>query len=194
VYAREPRLSATAGYRNDCAGLLEMEHSMKRHRGFSLIELLIVLAIIVIIAAIAIPGMISAKISANEASAIASIRAIQTAQTSYQTSYPGQGYAGSLQVLGGSESCRPSPESACLLDEVLSSGTKAGYEFVVVISGSAKGTNNGYLAAAAPVTYSRSGVKRFCSTERGVVRWDANTEGSTTPPTAEECARFQALR
>ena len=73
---------------------------MMRQRGFTLIELLIVLEIILIIAAIAIPSLISVKINANETSAVASIKAIQTAQTSYQTSYPAQGYASSLAVLG----------------------------------------------------------------------------------------------
>jgi type IV pilus assembly protein PilA len=167
---------------------------MKRQKGFTLIELLIVLAIIVIIAAITIPSLIVVKIHANETSAVASIRAIQTAQTSYQTTYSGQGYAASLAALGGSESCTPSPATACLLDEVLASGMKAGYNFAVTGGNATKGTNTTYVAGAAPAAYNRTGVRRFCSTEKSVIRWDANTEGSTTPPTADECARFQAMR
>ena len=91
---------------------------MNCQKGFTLIELLIVLAIILIIAGIAIPSVTGAKINANETSAIASIKAIQTAQMSYQTTYGAQGYASSLAVLGGSDSCTPSPATACLLDEV----------------------------------------------------------------------------
>jgi type IV pilus assembly protein PilA len=169
---------------------------MKRQKGFTLIELLIVLAIILIIAAIAIPNLIAAKINANETSAVAAIKAIQIAQTSYQTTYTAQGYAGSLAALGGSESCKPSPTMACLLDEVLSSGTKAGYNFVVVASSGSQtgGANTTYVAGAAPTAYNHSGVRRFCSTEKNVIRWDANTDGTTTPPSAEECTRFQPMR
>jgi type IV pilus assembly protein PilA len=167
---------------------------MKRQKGFTLIELLIVLTIIIIIAAMTIPSVIGTKIQANETSAVASIKAIQTAQTSYATTYGSQGYASSLAVLGGSESCTPSPASACLLDEVLASGTKAGYNFAVVGGHPVDGANTTYLASAAPAAYKHTGVRRFCSTERNVIRWEANTEGSTTPPTAEECARFEAMR
>jgi type IV pilus assembly protein PilA len=167
---------------------------MKRQRGFTLIELLIVLAIILIIASIAIPSLIHVKMNANETSALASLKAIQTAQTSYEGTYQAQGYASSLAALGGNDSCTPSPTSACLLDEVLSSGTKAGYNFVVVGGNPANGVNTTYVAGAAPTSYNRTGVRRFCLTEKSVIRWDANTEGSTTPPTAEECARFQAMR
>jgi type IV pilus assembly protein PilA len=167
---------------------------MKRQKGFTLIELVIVLAIILIIAAVTIPCLTSAKINANEASAIASIRAIQTAQASYQTTYGAEGYASSLAALGGSESCTPSPVMACLLDEGLTSGTKAGYAFAVVAGHPVNGANTTYVAGAAPTAYNHTGVRRFCSTDKNVIRWDVNTEGSSSPPTAEECARFQALR
>ena len=167
---------------------------MKRQRGFTLIELLIVLAIILVIAGIAIPSLIHVKINANETSAVASIKAIQTAQTSYQTTYATQGYASSLAALGGSDSCTPSPATACLIDEVLSSGTKAGYNFAVVGGNPVDGANTTYVAGAAPTAYNRTGTRRFCLTEKSVIRWDANTEGSTATPTAEECAHFHAMR
>jgi type IV pilus assembly protein PilA len=167
---------------------------MKRQRGFTLIELVIVLAIVVIIAALAIPGLTGAKINANEASAIASIRAIQSAQASYQSAYGAEGYANSLAALGGSEECTPSPVAACLLDEGLTSGTKAGYSFSVAAGHPVNGANTTYVASAAPIAYNHTGVRRFCSTDKNTIRWDANTEGSTTPPTAEECVRFQAMR
>ncbi len=98
----------------------------RHNKGFSLIELLIVVGIILIIAAIAIPNLLRAKISANEASAVQSIRTIQQAELSYTTSYPNQGYAAQLSNLGGAAPCAPSPASACLIDQSLSAGTKGG--------------------------------------------------------------------
>jgi type IV pilus assembly protein PilA len=167
---------------------------MKRQKGFTLIELLIVLAIIVIIAAITIPSLTAVKMHANETSAVASIKAIQTAQASYQTTYSTPGYAASLMVLGGSESCTPSPDTACLLDEGLTGGVKAGYNFAVTGGNSTTVANATYVAGAAPAVYNHTGVRRFCSTDKNLIRWDANNEGSTTPPSAAECARFQAMR
>ncbi|MGE5205675.1 MAG: prepilin-type N-terminal cleavage/methylation domain-containing protein, partial [Chlamydiota bacterium] len=81
--------------------------SSRRAKGFSLIELLIVVAIILIIAAIAIPNLLRARISANEASAVSSIRTIQQAELSYTTSYPNNGYAAQLSNLGGAVPCVP---------------------------------------------------------------------------------------
>jgi type IV pilus assembly protein PilA len=134
------------------------------------------------------------KIHANEASALASIRAIQTAQTSYEAAYPTEGYASSLEVLGDSESCKASQTTACLLDEGLTSGVKAGYYFAISAGNPTDGANTSYVAGAAPVTYNRTGVRRYCSTEKSVIRSDANKEGSMTPPVAAECVQFKALR
>ncbi|HLX83681.1 MAG TPA: prepilin-type N-terminal cleavage/methylation domain-containing protein [Terriglobales bacterium] len=167
---------------------------IRPQRGFTLMELVIVLAIILVIAAVTIPSLIAMKIRANEASALASIRAIQTAETSYEAAYPTEGYAGSLSVLADSESCRQSSTSACLLDEGLSSGTKAGYNFAVSAGNLVNGANTSYVAGAAPESYNRTGVRRYCSTEKSVIRLDANKEGSTNPPTTDECVRFAAMR
>ena len=84
---------------------------------------IIVVAIILIIAAIAIPNLLRAKISANEASAVGSIKAINTAELSYQTAYPSSGYATSLSNLGGAAPCTPSPATACLIDQSLEHST-----------------------------------------------------------------------
>jgi prepilin-type N-terminal cleavage/methylation domain-containing protein len=169
-------------------------NTTKTSKGFSLIELLIVVAIILIIAAIAIPNLLRARISANEASAVASIRAINTAELAYQTSYPNAGYAPALANLGGGNPCTPSPTTACLLDNNLANGTKSGYNFTAQGGSPVNGANTSYVAGAAPTSYNQSGVRLFCSIEDNVVRWDANTSKSTTPPNAQQCPNFTPLQ
>ncbi len=144
---------------------------MRRQKGFSLIELLIVVAIILIIAAIAIPNLLRAKISANESSAAASVRQISTAQIAYAASYQATGYAAALSNLGpGATNCSGGPTSsnACLLDVVLASGTKSGYQF---LSAGAAGTPSvQFVSSSAPLTYNTTGVRNFCMVTDGVMR------------------------
>jgi type IV pilus assembly protein PilA len=165
---------------------------MKRQSGFTLIEMMIVMAIILIIAAITIPSLINAKMNANETSAVASIRAINQMEVAYQAAYGG--YAESLANLGGAEPCTKSPTTACLLDQSLTGGVKSGYNFVAVGNNPAGGTSTGYVVGAAPVVFDRTGKRLFCSTDKNVIRADLNASGSTVPPDAAQCAGFSALQ
>src|SRR6476660_3571334 len=98
-----------------------MDNREHDERGFSLIELLIVVAIILIIAAIAIPNLLRARMAANEASAVASVRTVNTAEVTYNSTYPTVGFAANLVSLGGAlgAACTPSSTTACLIASVL---------------------------------------------------------------------------
>jgi type IV pilus assembly protein PilA len=157
------------------------KHKAKKHskKGFSLIELLIVVAIILIIAAIAIPNLLRSRIAANEASAVGSLRTINTAEITYNTTYgPLVGFA-ALSAMGPATGSPPVATSAAagLLDANLASGTKSGYSFTVGLSGA---NNAMYESAAAPLVVGSTGQRYFCSDASGVIQFNPSaTTGGT---------------
>lgn len=148
---------------------------MRRTKGFSLIELLIVVAIILVIAAIAVPSFLRSRIAANESAAVGSIRTLNTAQISYYSAYPTVGYASSLTVLGGTSCAPPTSTGACLIDSALaaSPSVRSGYTFTV--SNTSGTPNSTYNFIATPVLWNYSGIRYFCSYSDAVVRYSMTT-------------------
>jgi type IV pilus assembly protein PilA len=152
-------------------------------QGFSLIELLVVVAIILIIVAIAVPNFMRAKISANESSAVSSIHAVDTSEIAYSSTYFEIGYSASLANLGtgGANPCYGTATAACLVDPALASGTKSGFNFTYVqnasVTPSIQFTINGD-----PVIMDVTGQKGFYSDESNIIRYAIGASANINSP------------
>lgn len=146
-------------------------NKIRRRRGFSLIELLIVIAIILIIATIALPKLNRARMYSQETAAIGAIRTIHTAQTQYFSQF-GR-FATSLAELGPPASGQPNASAADLIGNDLAGGDKSGYKFTV------QGTPGGYTLNANPIAYNSTGSRTFFSDQSLVVRENYGPEPAT---------------
>jgi type IV pilus assembly protein PilA len=166
---------------------------MKTSRGFSLIELLIVVAIILIIAAIAIPNLLRSRMAANESSAVATLRTISTAAFTYTTIY-NIGYPADLNYLGPPAGGGPTSDAADLLDSTISGGCptactsnmaiKNGYRFTYVPDPSGTPPLHTFTAVATPLA-SNTGSNTFCVDQTGVILRDVG--GGTTAAAGQGC-------
>jgi type IV pilus assembly protein PilA len=169
-----------------------------KQKGFSLIELLVVVAIILIIAAIAIPNLLRSRIAANEASAVGSLRTINSAMITYNSMYPSVGYpVTGLRDLGPGTTapCVPDPTHACLLDSVLGALTpgggysspnpKSGYLFFIYTIVPTTPPSTSYWSSASPITPQQTGSRYFYSDASGVIRYNTTVAATATDPSLQ---------
>ena len=148
---------------------------MKNQKGFSLIELLIVVAIVLIISAIAIPSYLRSRMQANEASAVGSVRMINTSAVTYSSTYADVGFPANMADMGGANPCSATSTTACILEDTIAKGTKSGYSFVW--TGDGVTPSVAYSLTGTPLVVGGSGQRMFCTDQTGVIRYDPSGAG-----------------
>jgi prepilin-type N-terminal cleavage/methylation domain-containing protein len=150
---------------------------MRNQKGFSLIELLLVVAVILIVSAIAVPNFMRSRMRANEANAVAAIRVIHTSAVTYATTYSDLGFPAQLTNLGGANPCTATSTSACLIDDVMAQGTKEGYSYVW--TGDGLTPSVGFTLTGTPQVVGTSGQRMFCTDQVGTIFYDPSGAGCT---------------
>ena len=159
-----------------------------RHEdGFTLIELLIVMSVMLILLTLAVPQLLKLRKQGNELSAVQSVKAIGNAELQYNSTYPQNGFACSLQSLSGSpKSGAPSPQNAQFIDESLGTGQKAGYTFAITNCSKVTVNNQDMITSlqitAVPQAIGKTGDRGFCSDENNVIRADPTGGTNCTQP------------
>jgi type IV pilus assembly protein PilA len=161
---------------------------LESESGFTLIELLIVMSIMLIIMAFAVPQMLKVKKTADEDSAIQTMRTIGSAEASYNSAYPGTGFACPLTALGGDpKSGAPSAQAAQLIDPALATtGQKSGYTFSVTCGSKVTVSNQdmytSYELIGVPQTVGKTGDRGYCSDENNIIKFDPAGGTNCTQP------------